>query len=362
MKTMLTQSTVVVAVVAASLAVTACGSHDAELAEADLTPVSATFATVERSSDASAIEVRGVVKPAREAFVSGRVMGPVIAVMVRAGAKVAAGQTLIEIQPATSDGQLAQAGGGLAQAKAALSLAERNFKRYQALHAENAASDLELDMARMQYEQAKGAVEQAKGAVQSAGSVASDTTVTAPFAGQVVRTMVEVGDLASPGRPLVHVESLKGQQIWLDVRAEDIRRIAIGDELAVRLDARPDLGVVGGTVREIVPSADPATHTFTVKVDLGNLEVSSGLSGRAAIVGDSSDRLTIPASAVHRRGGLELVVVRADDGTARTRAVTTGSELAGGRVEILSGLAAGDQVAIDLVGPVADGTPLEIGS
>jgi len=359
MKTLLSRFVAVVAAGAAVLAVTACGSHDAELAEADLTPVSATFATVERSTDASAIEVRGVVKPAREAFVSGRVMGPVIAVRVHAGAKVSPGQTLIEIQPATSDGQLAQAGGGLAQAKAALALAERNYQRYQALHAENAASDLELDMARMQYEQATGAVEQAEGAVQSAGSVAADATVTAPFAGRVVRTMVEVGDLAAPGRPLVQVESLKGQQIWLDVRAEDILKIAVGDELAVRLDARPDLGVVAGTVREIVPSADPATHTFTVKVDLGDLEVPSGLSGRAAIVGDTSDRLVVPASAVHRRGGLELVVVRGDDGTARTRAVTTGSELADGKVEILSGLAGGDRVAVDLAAPVADGTPLE---
>jgi hypothetical protein len=113
-------------------------------------------------------------------------------------------------------------------------------------------------------------------------------------------------------------------------------------------------------VAEIVPSADPATHTFTVKVDLGAVEIRSGLSGRAFFSGDAGDRLIVPASAVHHRGGLELVVVRAADGGARTRAVTTGARLDGGRVEILSGLDEGEDVATDLPAPVADGTPLEV--
>ena len=59
-------------------------------------------------------------------------------------------------------------------------------------------------------------------------------------------------------------------------------------------------------------------------------------------------------------GGLELVVVRSDDGTARTRAVTTGGELADGRIEVLSGVDAGESIVTDAPGPVADGTPLEV--
>lgn len=349
-----------VALIAAVLTMTACGSHEAEFAEAELAPVTVSIATVERSADARTIEVRGIVQPTRQASLSSRVMGPVVAVNVRAGDQVAAGQTLIEIQAETSDGQLAQASGALAQTTAALALAERNYQRYQALHAESAASELELDMARMQYEQARGAVAQAEGAVQAADSVASESLVKAPFAARVVRTMVEAGDLAAPGRPLIQVESREGQQIWLNVREADIGRLAIGDEIAVRLDARPDLGAITGTVREVEPSADPATHTFSVKADLGEAQVPSGMSGRAAIAGDAHSRLFAPTDAVHRRGGLELVVVRAADGSARTRAVTTGVELTDGRTEILSGLDEGDQVATDLAAPVADGTPLEV--
>ena len=340
---------------------TACGHEEPELATADLKPLSVAVAEVERITEAHPIEVRGVVHPARQAAVSSRVMGPVVKLNVRAGSTVAKGQVLLEIQPEASAGQLGQARGALAQAMAALAMSERNYRRFEALHADNAASELELDMAKMQYEQARGAVEQAEGAVGAASSVADESTVRAPFAARVVETMVEVGDLAAPGRPLVRVESLEGQQMWLSVRENDIGRVTVGDPIEMRLDARPDLGSIAGDIREIEPSADPATHIFIVKAGLGQTDVPSGFSGRATISGDITERIVVPIGAVHHRGGLELVIVRSADGSARTRAVTTGGALSDDRVEILSGLDAGDSVVVNAPGPVADGTPLELG-
>jgi len=345
---------------AAIVAAVGCGHHDAEQSPASFDPVSVTTAAVERATEGRAIEVRGIVRPAREAKVSSRAMGPVVAVHVTAGSAVAKGQKLLEIQPEATEGQLAQARGALSQAQAALALAERNHRRYEALHTEGAASDLELDMARMEFERAQGAVEQAEGAVQAATSVAGESVVRAPFAGRVVDTLVEVGDMAAPGRPLVRVESTGDQQIWLTVREADIARLSVGHPLGVTIDARPDLGTIHGTVAEIVPSADPTTHTFTVKVGLPGTSLPTGLSGRAGITGDLTDRLVVPSATIHRRGGLELVVVRSEDGTARTRAVTTGRDLDGGRIEVLSGLDEGEQVVIGIPGPVADGTPLEV--
>lgn len=338
-----------------------CG-HEAELAPSAFEPVTVRTTTVERVTSSQPIEVRGTVQPGREAFVSSRVMGPVTAIWVESGSSISRGQKLLQIQPATSEGQLAQASGALSQARAALSLAERNYRRYEVLHEQNAASDLELDMARMEFERAQGAVTQAEGAVQAAGTVAEDSLVRAPFSGRVVDTLVEVGDMAAPGRPLVRVQSTAGQQIWLVVREADTGRVTPGQQLELTIDARPDLGTMTGPVEEIVPSSDPATHTFVVKVGLPGVVLPSGFAGRAQIPGDQKARLVAPVSAVHRRGGLELVVVRAEDGTARTRAVTTGRTLPGDRIEILSGLDEGDVVAVDAPGPVADGTPLEVAS
>jgi len=355
--------TVLTAILSVALvAGAACRHEEAPNAPMEAKPVPVHVVAVERITESRPIEVYGIVQPARQSFVSSRVMGPVVAVHVQAGDVVRKGQPLVSIEPQTIEGQVSQAKGALAQAQAALALAEKNFNRFTRLHESGAASDLELDMARMQYEQAKGAVEQAKGAVQSATSVADEAVVRAPFTARIVDKLVEVGDMAAPGRPLVRLESLEGRKIWLTVREADIRRIHEGQRLAVRFDTRPDLGTVTGTVDEIVSAADPATHTFTVKVGLEGTVVPSGIAGRAELPGNTVERLAVPAEAVHRRGGLELVVVRDPDGTARTRAVTTGQTLSGGLVEILSGLEGDEQVAIDLPGPVADGTPLEVAS
>ncbi len=357
---MKTSTTLLIATLLATAVLTACSHEEPATVAADLTPLIARTAAAESITEGNSIEAYGIVQPARQATVSSRVMGPVVAVHTWAGATVRKGQTLVEIQPETSQGQVAQTEGAQAQAQAALSMAERNLHRYEALHAEKAASEVELDMARMQYEQAKGAFEQASGAVKTARAVAGEAGVTAPFDGRVVERLVEVGDMAAPGRPLVRIESLGGRQIWLTVREADIRRLEIGQELPVTLDSRSDLGTFTAKVAEIMPSADPATHTFTVKVDLGTTEIASGIAGRAFIPGDSSRRIVVPASAVHARGGLELIIVRSADGTARTRAVTTGATAADGRVEILSGIQGGETVVVDAPAPVADGTPIEV--
>ena len=74
----------------------------------------------------------------------------------------------------------------------------------------------------MEYERAQGAVTQAEGAVRAATTVAGESIVRAPFTGRVVDTLVDVGDLAAPGRPLVRVESTAGRQFWVTVREADI--------------------------------------------------------------------------------------------------------------------------------------------
>jgi RND family efflux transporter MFP subunit len=344
---------------AAMLLTAGCGSEPAATVT-ELPSVTAELAAVERVTESRTIELFGTVQPARQAMVSSRVSGPVTSVKVTPGDLVRKGQTLLEIEPDSIEGQVSQAQGALSQAQAALAMAEKNFNRYQELHRKNAASEVELDMARMQYDQARGAVAQAEGAVQTASSVAGEAIVTAPFSARVVEKMAEVGDMAAPGRPLIRLESRSGSQMRLTVREADIRRLSLGQAVEVSLDSRPDLGRIEGTVDEISAAADPATHTFTVKVGLPTDQAASGASGRGYLPGDPIERITVPAAAVHARGGLELVVIRGDDGKTRTRAVTTGRTLANEMVEVLSGLSEGDQALIGLHGPVPDGSPVEV--
>lgn len=303
--------------------------------------------------------VMGTVEAEKTAAVSSRVMATVLAVHVKPGDRVRKGQVLVDIDPETAKGQEAQARGALAQARAALALAERNFQRFKALYEAKAASELELDMAKMQYEQAKGAVEQAEGAVAAASSVARESRVVAPFDGYVTAKLVEAGDLAAPGRPLVMLESATGRRLVVTVPEGTWSQVALslGQEVPVTLDAQPGRAFTGKVV-EITPSADPATHSFTVKLALDQEGVPAGSAGRALLPGAQRQAFMLPKEAVLNVGGLTMVVVVDAQGQARSRVVTVGPE-ENGMVEVLSGLSGSERVLVGLPQPPADGARVE---
>lgn len=345
-----------------ALAGAACGGHPEAASAPAAAPLVARIAIAERVTADRRLELAGTVAAEKLSAVSSRVMATVTAVHVELGDEVRAGQALVSIDPSAAEGQAAQARGGLAQAEAALALARRNHDRYQALAATQSASELEVDLARMQFEQARGAVQQARGAVAAAQSVASDSRVVAPFAGRVAARLVEVGDLATPGRPLAMIESLAGRRLVIAVPESVAQSAALepGDPVAVTLDARPELGEIAGRVAEVAPGPDSATHAVTVKVDLPVADVAAGAAGRALLPAGRHDGVRVPREALVESGGLTLVVVRDDQGRAQSRVVTVGGTAADGRVEVLSGLAGGETVALGLVSAPAAGTPLEV--
>lgn len=339
--------------------VASCGGSAEHGATIELAPVWADVAQAAAVEVPLQVELSGTVEAERVAAVSSRVMAAVTAVHVRAGDAVKKGQALVEIDPETARGQLAQATGALAQARAALALAERNYERFAALAEQEAASQLELDMATMQYEQAKGAVEQASGAVEAASSVAAESRVAAPFAGRIAAKLVEVGDLAAPGRPLVMVESLAGRRLVLAVPESLAGGLAVGRNLPVAVDSMPELGRIAGVVDEVAPGADAASHSFLVKVRLEGAHVPTGVAARAWLETGTRSAVVVPSGAVVRTGGMTMVVVVDADGKARSRAIAVGNPTADGGVEVLSGLKGTESVLVGLATAPPDGSPVE---
>jgi RND family efflux transporter MFP subunit len=253
----------------ALLLLAGCAGGKEKAAEPQAAPaLVARTALAEKIQVAETVELSGTVEADRSATLSSRVMATVRAVHVRPGDAVRRGQVLVEIDPQTAAGQLSQAKGGLGQAEAGLALAERNYERFKALAEANAASQLELDLARTQFEQARGAVEQARGAVSAASSVAAESRVVAPFDGRVVAKLAEAGDLAAPGRPLVQIESAAAHRLAVSVPESVLARspLRVGDAVAVSIDALPDLGRFSGTVEERSPGADPMAHAYAFKI------------------------------------------------------------------------------------------------
>lgn len=350
-----------VAWIAAGVLAAACSHESAPQGGEAAEPLRARVATVERQARPQLVELQGTVEAGSASTVSARVLATVTALHAEVGQAVRKGESLATIDPQVAEGQVDQAQGALTQAQAAEALAKRNYERYQGLLEANAASQLEVDMARTEYERARGAVEQARGAVAASSSVAADTRVSAPFAGRVAQRFVDVGDLAAPGRPLFVIESSQGRRLRVAVPESVMARaeLDVGDTLPVAVDSRPDLGRLTGTVVERTPGADPMSHSYVIKVALPVPDLATGSSARTWIESEARELVSAPAEAVLTYGGLHYVVLRDAGGNTSSRVVTVGDAIGDGAVEILSGLDGGETVLLGLDSLPEAGRPVQ---
>jgi len=182
--------------------------------------------------------------------------------------------------------------------------------------------------------------------------------VTAPFAGIITDMRAEVGTLAAPGVSLVTLEDDRRYRLEVAVEESRVGVVRVGDAVKVIIEAAGP-GEFPGRVAEIVPTLDTGSRSYTVKIDLqaeatppGLLR--SGLYGKARFAVGQRQALLVPRAAVTTRG--QLVGVFAVDGenVARLRLIKTGKEY-GDRVEVLSGLSAGDRIAVSRLEALSDG-------
>ena len=335
-----------------------CGNQD-EAGPASDSPVSVQTVRIERANIPTVVEGVGSLHGAREAVLSAKVMGTVLEIRKHAGESVRRGEVLVVLDDREVAGNIGQAEGALAQARAAAALAESNLKRFEQLRQRGAASQLELDQARFAHETAEGAVRQAEGAAATAGSYESYAQIPAPFDGQVVDRLVEVGDLAAPGRPLMRVEDGRRLRLHVTLAESQAMGATTGGPVQVivpSIDGRS----FAGTVAEVVPAVDPATRTQLVKIDLpADTALRSGLFARARFTIGTREALSIPASALVRRGGLSGVFV-AEEGRAAFRLVELAEAQAGETIEVLAGIEAGDLVVVDAPATLTEGAAIEV--
>jgi len=236
------------------------------------------------------------------------------------------------------------------QAQASLEQAERDWNRSSSLFKGRAVTRSEYDRAEAQQHLAKAAVAEAE-AIMRYGEV------LAPFDGVVSRKWAEVGDLASPGKPLVEIEDPSSLQLEADVPESMAGKLQLGTTLPVRFD---DLsGEIKGKLSEMAPAADPASRTVRVKVALAATPgLIPGRFARLLVPIGESASVHVPAAALVRRGQLEMVFVVTNN-QARLQLVKSGKRVED-QVAILSGLNAGETVAMDGVSLLVDGQPVEV--
>jgi len=274
-------------------------------------------------------EVPGKVVSVFEATLASKVTGLVEQLRVKEGDRVKSGETLIVLDNRDLQAQLQQA-------QADLDNAKDRYQRTQQLFNEQLAARQDLDNA----ERTLKVAEAAKNAITANLTY---TIIKAPFDGAITDKITEVGELATPGRPLLKVEDDRRLRLEVTVAAADLGALRVGQTVSVNLDAFGD-EELSGRIAEILPAADPATHTVTVKVDLSwRAGLKSGLFGRMRFPIGSKPRLTVPLSAVERQTDLARLYVVNDAGIVQARLVKLGA-VSGERIEILSGLDAGEHI------------------
>jgi membrane fusion protein, multidrug efflux system len=365
-----------------------CGTQREEASTEPATATAAvpvTAVTVAETDWPSIYEATGTVKARTSAQISSRVMAYVREVRVRVGDHVAAGQTLIvldakdlEAREQTAEAGRAQAASAVAEAdqaivsaRANLDLAQATFRRMKDLHDKKSISNQEfdeattrqklaranLDMALARRKEIDTRIAQADAEVNSAKIQTGYATVTVPFAGVVTEKSVDPGNLAVPGATLLTIEQQGGYRLEVTVGEDNLSKIRLGQSVEVRLDSLPR--PLNGRVAEIVPAVDPASRSFTVKIDLpANPELRAGMFGRARFAIGKRKVLAVPAAAITQKGQMQWVYVD-DHGTARSRLITLGERQAD-NLEALSGLSAGERVISPLPANVTDGTRLQV--
>jgi RND family efflux transporter MFP subunit len=276
-----------------------------------------------------------VVEAVKQTTVAAQVQGRIVDVRADAGQKVRAGELLMRIDER-------EAAQNLAGARATLTNAEANLARTRNLFAQKFISQAALDKAEADY---KAAAAQAG----QAGTVASFSNITAPIAGIVAQRQIELGDMATPGRPLLTIFEPKGLRAIAEIPQYKLAEVRRNIRAKVEF---PELGLwVDASRVEILPTADARSHGVTARVYLpeGAAGVIPGVFARVHFVVGKSTKLTVPAAAVLRRGEVSAVYVLTGNQAPSLRQVRLGEALAGGELEILAGLSAGETVALDPV-------------
>ncbi len=287
-------------------------------------------------------QASGTVQARRETLVSARITAAIGSVQVRAGDAVAAGEVLVLLDRRDLEARLEQQEQAVAAARARLAEAASAHQRVAALLPRGLVSGAELDRAEAALGLAEAELGRSLQAAEEARTALSFAEIRAPIAGRVVERLAEPGDMATPAAPLVRLYDATDLRLEADVRESLAGGLAKGQTVQARVEA---LGETFTTrVDEIVPTADPGSRSFLVKVGLPpHPRLYPGMFGRLLIPAGTTRRLYIPAGAVGRVGQLEMVMVEIGDGAVR-RFVRTGIRTPDGQVEILSGLAPGERV------------------
>ena len=329
----------------------------------------------------------GTVKAGISSHLASKLLGTVEGVRVREGDEVKQGDTLAIIDQRQVKAALRGAEAGVSEAKKALSaaaaarnaaraeeeLASATYERYLNLKRQDSVSDQEFEEVEARYRQARATLEkakamlgaasarlkQAKAALSAARVNRKDSVIKAPGDGIITAKMVDKGDLAKPGTPLLTLETTHGFCVDVVLPETYVDYVRPQQKVSVEVPALKT-GLLAAIVCTVVPSADVRSRSFIVKIKLPiDRKVKSGLFARAQIPVGQSKKLLIAKNGVVTRGQLTGLYLVDSEDIAHFRLIRTGKTF-GDSVEVLSGLKEGARYVVEPPPKLSDGARVEV--
>ncbi|WP_417196074.1 efflux RND transporter periplasmic adaptor subunit [Bizionia sp.] len=347
---------------AVSVFLTSCGSEDKKEV-ADNTPAIAVKTNqVEANSNSPFLSVSGKIQAANSAELSTRMMGYVNKVYVNVGDKVSKGQLLVSINNADLQAKKAQVNAGISEATAAFNNAQKDYNRFKSLLDDNSASQKEMDDVTANYEMAKARLESANQMKNEISAQFAYSNITAPFSGTVTSKNVEAGNMASPGVPLISIETPGNFEVMAMVPETEISEIKNGSSVDVLVKSINQ--TLKGKVIEVSTSAKNTGGQYLVKIDLEKTDANI-LSGMFTTVQfpvarkAKTSMVLIPKEALITNGQLSGIYTVSQSNTAILRWLRLGRTY-GDQIEVLSGLNANEAYIVSAEGKLFNGAKISV--
>jgi RND family efflux transporter MFP subunit len=283
------------------------------------------------------------------------------------GDRVVKGQKILTLKNNELPAKRAQIDAGIAEATVALQNVKVNYDRMKVLWEQESITRKDWDDISAQYQMMKAKVNAAESMRHEIDEVITYTTVTAPISGVISNKMINMGDLVNPGVPLMTIEGDQIYEVVTSVSDAQISHIKKGMLLDVEIKS---LGQhLSAVVSEISPSAVNTGGQFSLKAELKlNKEerknIFPGMYANVYIdLPDNTSThktslLMVDKSALVQRGQLTGLYTVSNQGTAMLRWVRTGKDF-GDAVEIVTGLAPGEEYIVSDLSQLVDGTPVQ---
>ena len=332
---------------AAALALAGCGADQPAVPAPkapDLASAPVELREVELVQSAEAL-----VEAVRQSTVSSQISGRIVDLRFDVGDRVQKGDVIARIDERAASQAVAASQAQVRSAEAALVNARAGYERSQQLFAQKFISQAALDKARADFQSAES---QMKAMLAGAGQAATErsfATIVAPYGGVVAARHVQLGEMATPGKPIMTGFDPATLRVVASVASAQVAAIQAGGKARVEIPSAQRW--IEARSITVVPAADPRTHSTQVRIELpeGASGVYPGVFARAHFVVGRAPRLMAPRAAILRRGELTAVYVLGEAGAPQLRQVRLGAVADERGIEVLAGLRSGERVALDPV-------------